>query len=545
MNRPRLGALALAALLIHLSLIQPNHPGAATWGALRLFPLELPPLLIALVLASGRAALALRAAATAFLALMTLLKAADLGVHTAFGRPFNPLLDLHLASAGWRMLSGAIGFLPALAAAAAVALALALLAAALWWATGRIAALDFAPRPRAVLALLLIPALALAAADAAREASPLDPPGAAFTARLAWEHARDARRARADLAAFRREAAEDPVATLPPEAILAGLRETDVYVTFVESYGRTALDTPLYAPTIRTTLQEIEARLKARGLATRSAFLTAPMTGGQSWLAHASVLSGLRIENQGRYAALLASPRRTLLHLARAAGWRTLAVMPAITLPWPEAAYFGYDRILAAADLGYAGRPFNWITMPDQFTLASFERQELSGPDRPPVFAVLALISSHAPWTPIPPLLPWESLGDGRVFDPYAAAGDAPETIWRDPDRVRDQFRQALDYSLRVVGAFAERRAEEAPLMIVLGDHQPAGFVALGPSRDVPVHVIGPPEAVARFEAFDWTPGLIPAPDAPVWGMESFRDRFLEAYEACPAPGALPAAPGC
>ena len=61
------------------------------------------------------------------------------------------------------------------------------------------------------------------------------------------------------------------------------------------------------------------------------------MVGGQSWLAHASLLSGLRIDNQGRYRALLASPRRTLLHLAQAAGWRTAAVMPAITLAWPEA----------------------------------------------------------------------------------------------------------------------------------------------------------------------------------------------------------------
>ena len=40
----------------------------------------------------------------------------------------------------------------------------------------------------------------------------------------------------------------------------------------------------------------------------------------------------------------LSSPRRTLLHLAQDAGWQTAAVMPAITLAWPEAQYFGYDR---------------------------------------------------------------------------------------------------------------------------------------------------------------------------------------------------------
>ena len=49
--------------------------------------------------------------------------------------------------------------------------------------------------------------------------------------------------------------------------------------------------------------------------------------------------------------------------------------MPAITLAWPEAGCFGYDRVLAADDLGYRGRPFSWVTMPDQFTLAALERR--------------------------------------------------------------------------------------------------------------------------------------------------------------------------
>ena len=154
--------------------------------------------------------------------------------------------------------------------------------------------------------------------------------------------------------------------------------------------------------------------------------------------------------------------------------------MPAITLAWPEADAFGYDTVLAAADLGYRGPPFNWVTMPDQFTLAALERALLGPEPRAPVFAEVALISSHAPWTPIPPLLPWEALGDGRVFAPHADAGDPPEVVWRDLERVRDQFRQALDYTLRAVGGFAERRAGHPPLIVVLGDHQPVPFVSGG-----------------------------------------------------------------
>jgi hypothetical protein len=38
--------LVVAALVLHLVLIQPNHPAAATWGALAVFPLELPVILL-------------------------------------------------------------------------------------------------------------------------------------------------------------------------------------------------------------------------------------------------------------------------------------------------------------------------------------------------------------------------------------------------------------------------------------------------------------------------------------------------------------------
>ncbi len=364
------------------------------------------------------------------------------------------MLDGELIPAAWRLGSGAVGTPLALAAVAALLATLALLTAALWWATGRIARL--VPRHPRWLGVLALPLAALVVA-AALPGSRV--PLAADTSRIAWEHLRDGWNARADLAAFRAEAARDPFAALPPQAILPALRGTDVFVIFVESYGRSALTNPLYAPTVTAALRDGQAALAAEGLATRSGYLTAPMVGGQSWLAHASILSGLWIDNQGRYRALLASPRRTLLHYAREAGWQTAAVEPAITLAWPEAGYFGYDRILAAADLDYRGLPFNWVTMPDQFTLASLQRQLLDPAPRAPVFAEIALISSHAPWTPIPPLLPWDAVGDGTVFDRYATAGDPPDVVWRDNDRIREQYRLSLDYTLRVVTGFAARLA--------------------------------------------------------------------------------------
>jgi hypothetical protein len=102
--------------------------------------------------------------------------------------------------------------------------------------------------------------------------------------------------------------------------------------------------------------------------------------------------------------------------------------------------------------------------------------------------------------------------------------------VWRDRDRVRDQYRQAVDYSLRVVTDYAARQAGEPPLILVVGDHQAAGFVALDDSDHVPVHVIGPASLVEAAADWGWTPGLIPAGEVVPRGMDEMRDLLLETF---------------
>ncbi|TPE47569.1 LTA synthase family protein [Amaricoccus solimangrovi] len=522
------GSLAGIALL-WLGLILPDRAAEIAPGALAVFPLELPPVLLGLMLLRGRALTAARLLLAAVLVALAALRGADIAAYAAFARPFNPALDGELIPAAARLSAGTIGTPLTLLLCLALAAAILGLGLALWWAAGRVARLGPARgRARAGLAALFLLALVPPALALAGRPAPL---GDARATRLAAEHLRDTLAARADLARFRREAARDPYAATPPAAILPALAGHDIFVVFVESYGRTALENPLYRPATEARLAAAEGELARAGLAARSGWLTAPMIGGQSWFAHGTLLSGLRIDSQARYGALIASPRLTFPRLARRAGWRSVAVMPAITLAWPEARYFGYDTVLVAKDLGYRGEPFNWVTMPDQFTLASFERQALDPAPRPPVIAEIALISSHAPWTPIPPLIPWAEVGDGTVFDRWATTGESPEVLWRDPEKVRAQYGRAIDYALATTFSFAARRAGTAPLLIVLGDHQPAEFVSGGiGGQDVPVHVIGPPELVDRLAGWGWTPGLRPAAAVAPRPMAAFRDRFLAAF---------------
>ena len=77
-------------------------------------------------------------------------------------------------------------------------------------------------------------------------------------------------------------------------------------VAFVESYGRDAVEDPEFAPQVDAVLDDGDRRLRAAGYAARSGFLTSPTFGGGSWLAHATLLSGLWIDNQQRHRDLLA-----------------------------------------------------------------------------------------------------------------------------------------------------------------------------------------------------------------------------------------------
>ena len=525
---------ALAALQLALAL--PDRPDLFVTASFLVLPAELPLIVGLYLLAPPRWRRTVRVSVVLALLLLLGVKLADNAMHAALGRPFNPVLDIELVSHGLDLLGRALGEAGAILLVAIVA---ALLAAVAWFGirtfgrpAGNLPGAMAVGDGRARIAAGLV--LAVGGAAALPFAWPGDRlPLSAWASRIAVEHAQAYADAAVDLHRFREEAAVDPAAAIPDGRLFAGLRDVDVLVIFAESYGRNVVDPQTGDAEARAALAALDHAVMERGFAARTAWLTSPVRGGQSWLAHATLLSGLRIGNQGRYDDLLAGDRPTLVHDFARAGWRTVAAMPAITGAWPDAGFFGYDKFYAAADLGYRGAPFNWVTMPDQYTLATFAARELGArPGRAPVMAEIALISSHAPWTPIPPLLPWSAIGDGSVFTPHARAGDPPDVVWRDPDRVRAQYRKSIAYVLRTLAAFVETYGRRDMLIVVLGDHQPVPFVAgRGASAAVPVHVIGgDPALLAAFAGWGWTEGAMPDATTPTWPMESLRGRLLDAF---------------
>ncbi len=60
----------------------------------------------------------------------------------------------------------------------------------------------------------------------------------------------------------------------------------------------------------------------------------------------------------------------------------------------------------------------------------------------------------------------------------------------------------------------------------------------------MPITIIAhDPAVMDQISSWGWQDGMRPSPDAPVWPMDAFRDRFLAAYGPHPPTSPLPADP--
>ncbi|MGN9777003.1 sulfatase-like hydrolase/transferase [Micromonospora sp. H33] len=529
-------ATAAAVVLVLVALGAPHRPGHLTPAALVRIPLEGLVLAAVLLALPARARRPVATLAGVTLGLLVVLKAADLGFGSTLGRPFDLVLDWALLDETFNFVSGSVGRAGAVAAAVAAALLAVGLLATLTWAVLRLTRLLVGHPDRSRRALAALVVLWLVGAATGVQIAPGGPVADASATVLVGAHAAQVQARLRDRAVFAGEVDTDPYGDAPGDQLLSALRGKDVLVAFVESYGRDAVQEEEFA-NIGVVLDQGQRRLGAAGYGTRSAFLTSPTTGGGSWLAHATLLSGLWIDNDQRHRTLLASDRSTLGTAFRRAGWRTVGVMPAANQPWPEGAFYGYEQFYDEHSLGYRGPRFSFAPMPDQYTLSVFQQRERAAADRRPVMAELALVSSHSPWTHIPRLVDWDGLGDGRVFR------DATERSSSKQPRLG--YRRSIEYTLGALISYVQRYGDDDLVLIVVGDHQPAPVVT-GPdaSRDVPISLITRDRAVLdRIAGWNWQDGLRPGPDAPVWRMDAFRDRFLTTFSPGLDPPAAVAGP--
>ncbi|BBH63979.1 hypothetical protein ACTI_06640 [Actinoplanes sp. OR16] len=531
-----------AAVLVFLALIVPDQifrlpPGNSAFTALLRVPVEAlvaGAILLLLPVRGrlGRARTPIVIGLGVLLGLLTVVKFIDIGFFAVLARRFDPVLDWILVDDGFNFLTDSIGKPAAIAAAAGAVVLAAGLVTGMAWAVHRLAGVMTAHRAGAWRGLgavgaawVALTALGFQLIGGIPVASYTAAELAAHTALALPNDLRDRKR-------FAEEVQVDAFRDRPADQLLTALRDNDVVVSFVESYGRDAVENPQFNGAVLESLAANGGKLAKAGFASRSGYLTSSTAGGGSWLAHATFLSGLWIDNEQRYRSLVSTDRLTLTRAFANSGHRAVGVEPGITFAWPEGRFYGYDHIYDSHTLGYNGPAFSWSTMPDQYVMSAFQKLEYAKKDRGKLLAEITLTSSHTPWAPVPSMVGWDEVGDGSVYGPMVSGAVSPQSLWKDGDRVKSEYARSIAYSLDSLLGHAAEYGEDDLVMVFLGDHQPAPVVVgQNATHDVPITIVAKdPKIFERIASWGWTDGLKPAPDAPVWRMDTFRDRFLTAF---------------
>jgi phosphatidylglycerophosphate synthase len=529
----RLTMTVLAVALVWADLLVPDRGWQITPAAFIRIPVEgLVLVAVALVLPTWPRRIVAGLAGVVF-SLVTFAKILNIGFYDVLDRAFNPVHDWVSIPPALGVLRVSIGATAANIAIGALLLGLVLLAVAITAATIHITSVVARHRRGSVRGLAALTVVWTLCAVLSLHVVSGTPVAAASTARQAVAEVRATQAALSDPRRFEQAIhSRDPQATIPASDLLTGLRGKDVIIVFVESYGQVAVRGTSFSPGIDAVLHRRTAALARAGWTTKSAWLTSPTFGGISWLAHSTLQSGLWVNTTQRYAELTASRRFTLSDAFDKAGWHTVSDDPSDDRPWPPGkTFYHYDQLFNRQDVGYRGPQFSFASMPDQYTLAKFQQNELA-PGHKPVMGEIDLVSSHIPWAPLPTMVPWSKVGDGSVFDPMPAKSEPPSVVWRSSNTVRKFYGQSIQYSLNALTSWVTELHDPNLVLIMLGDHQPHTTVSgTGANHDVPISIIArDPSVFRQIAAWHWQDGLLPGPKAPLELMDAFRNQFLSAF---------------
>jgi phosphatidylglycerophosphate synthase len=535
----------LAVALLWFDLLAPDKAWQFTPAAFVRLPVEALVLVaVALVLPPWPRRIVAGLAGFLF-GVLTVAKILNIAFFEEVDRAFNPVHDWVSIGPAIGVVGDAIGPTLADIVLGLLALAVLLLVVAITASAIHITTVAARHRRGTVRGLAGLAAVWGLCAGLSLQLVPGSPIASASATGLAVTQVRTTQAALSDLRVFKQATrSPDPQAAVPASDLLTGLRGKDVIIAFVESYGQVAVRGTSFSPGVDAVLRQHTASLARAGWSAQSAWLSSPTFGGISWLAHSTLESGLWVNSTQRYNELLASKRFTLSDAFDKAGWHTVADDPSDNTVWPPGhTFYHYDQLFNRKDVGYHGPTFAYASMPDQYTLAEFQRNELA-PGHKPVMAEIDLVSSHIPWAPLPRMVPWNKVGNGSIFDPMPAESESPATVWRNGNTVRQFFGQSIQYSLTALTSWVTELNDPNLVLIMLGDHQPHTSVSGdGANHDVPISIISrDPSVFRQIASWHWQDGLMPSPSAPLKPMDAFRNEFLDAFST--APSKVTSAPG-
>jgi hypothetical protein len=313
-------------------------------------------------------------------------------------------------------------------------------------------------------------------------------------------------------------------------------KKPDVLLFIVESYGRILNVHEGMRDRHGLLLERLQTKLGEAGWHMASAYSRAPVSGGRSWLAEGSILMGTPIQYEAVFQHLVAERVPNFVQFLQHNGYEAALLAPA-DRERPGVRMenrYGYEHLLAFTDMNYRGPAMGWGLIPDQFSLEVARRKVLERrPGARPLFFNFHMVTSHAPWAAVPPLVQDTALLENLkakfptvddTVEGRAAVMRRLRRFQRDDgvhpymnqftEPMRRGYQATISYDLQVIARYLESRDQDA-LVVILGDHQPPVITSANASFDTPVHVLSRDKGrLAEFVRQGFTPGLALADDA-------------------------------
>ncbi|MEM7374494.1 MAG: sulfatase-like hydrolase/transferase [Bacteroidota bacterium] len=301
----------------------------------------------------------------------------------------------------------------------------------------------------------------------------------------------------------------DRLAKLPLYANYLNMKleqRPNVYLLFVESYGRAAATKKWVKNEYASAIEGIGDTLAAAGWHSASAYSVAPILGGKSWLSFTTVMTGVKIENHVHFTELLEN-YPDYPHIFRFLESQDYQTFRMKTFSQQKASteeayafqqrFFDFDLWLKHPDIPYSGYEYDFHGgIPDQYAM-NYLHEEVATDTTRPMGMFFITMASHVPWFPPPPLVEdWRML-DSIKTDPYEI--EIPDSLTsrydrfmaRITDKLTPRYVTTILYDLRMLSQFIRQKADPNSIFIVLGDHQaPMVTYYGGDGLEVPVHII-------------------------------------------------------
>ena len=332
------------------------------------------------------------------------------------------------------------------------------------------------------------------------------------------------------------EISHDRFRDTPGDQLLTGLRGKDVLLAFVESYGKVAVQGSSFSPQVYAVLDKGTRRLQAAGFSARSAFLDL----ADLWRHQLAGALHHAVGPLGRQPAALRPARQDRpLHAQRRVQAGRVADRRCRAIERPGVvrgvSFYHFDKVYDRRDVGYHGPRFAYASMPDQYVLSALQRLELAKtPPPPPLRGARLGLEPHAvdPHPPADPLA-----RRGRRLDLQQHSGGQH-------DQARALERLLSAYARRTAGPSSTRWARWSRSCSATADpiSCSSSWATISPPRSSPgsARVTTCRSRLLPTTRRCWTgspggagdDGLRPGPQAPVWPMSAFRDRFLSAFDS-------------